>query len=278
MLSYYHSLKDKYVFIFTSGYYNQVIDANILRAYNKDLTSLLKIFDYNAIGTNYYQLVELFILNGFKLYSVSKEKELYYEINKYVDVLKDNLSVDSTIYQYYNYLNQGYKLALSSDKLTGDVINKYEKNIEGVLEKLEKSTNSVQYLKMNKLFINFKMNFGSMSINSIIILLQSLVDKFPLDIECKWILYKCYRILKEDLYCENILENIIVLQPDNYLAWIELANYKKDTKSQLECHLQVVKYCKYSKNSWKFISKNSENPKIVSLSEKQLKKNFIIEV
>lgn len=278
MLSYYHSLKEKYVVIFTSGFYNQVIDVNVLNVYSRDLKALLKIFDYNSIGVIYYQLVELLILNEFKLYSITKNKDTFYDVNKLIDLLKDSLTVDSSVYQYYNYLNQGYKLVLSSEKLTGDVINKYEKNVEQLLERLEKSTNSLQYLQMNKLFINFKMNFGSVSVNSIIILLQSLIDKFPLDIECKWLLFQSYRALKEDLFCEIMLEDIIILQPDNYLAWLELSKYKKDVEQELECHLQVVKYCKYSKKSWKFISQHSKNPKIVSLSEKQLQKTFIVEV
>ncbi|XBW37719.1 hypothetical protein QEN19_003303 [Hanseniaspora menglaensis] len=278
MLDYYHTLKEKYTFIFTSGYYNQVTDLSVIETYSKDLKTLLKIFDYNAIGIKYYQLLELLLMNQLKLYSLTRNKDTYYEVNKIVDELKDKLTVDSTIYQYYNYLNQGYKLTLSREKVSADIITEYEKNIEKNLEKLEKSTNSVQYLKMNKLFINFKMNFGSVSINSIIVLLQSLVDKFPLDLECKWMLFKCYKILKEDSYCENILENIIILQPDNYFAWIELSGFKKNVKSKLDCHLQVVKYCKYSKKSWIFISQNCKNPKIVALSEQQLQKQFIIEV
>ena len=195
MINEYYLLLDKYIYIFNTGYYNQVSDTNVLDKYAGEIQSLLKVFDYQSINLKYITLIELYLTINFLRYSShSDDKTILAENSRYLELLKSKqfLSLDSTIYQYYNYLNQAFKLTVSKEKVTGDVINQFEKNIENLLSgKLEKSTNSIQYLKMNKLFINFKMNFNSVSINSIIILVQSLIDKFPLDLECKWLLFKC---------------------------------------------------------------------------------------
>lgn len=277
MINNLYLLLEKYIYIYNTGYYNQVDDTT-LNTYAKDIQALLKVFDYQAINLKYISLVELYITVNFLRYSNhSDNKAIYAEINKYVEILKSKqcLSINSAIYQYYNYLNQAFKLTVSKEKITGDVINQFEKNIENLLSgKLEKSTNSVQYLKMNKLFINFKMNFNSVSINSIIILVQSLIDKFPLDVESKWLLFKCYKKLattNKSLYSEYmkaVLEDIIIIRPDNYLAWIELSKIVKDEEELYNCHLQIIKYTKYNKDSWIYLSKHSKNDSIKSIAKK----------
>ena len=267
MINNYYLLLDKYIYIFNTGYYNQVDDIKILDKYATEVKSLLKIFDYQSINLKFITLIELYITINFLRYSSNADNNVIYaEINKYVELLKSKqyLGIDSTIYQYYNYLNQAFKLTVSKQKLTGDVINQFEKNIENLLSgKLEKSTNSIQYLKMNKLFINFKMNFNSVSINSIIILIQSLIDKFPLDLECKWLLFKCYKSLSSknktlyNDYMKAVIEDIILIRPDNYLAWIELSKLITDKESLYNCHLQIIKFTKYNKDSWVYLAQHS---------------------
>jgi len=225
MINEYYLLLDKYIYIFNTGYYNQVSDTSVLDKYAGEIQSLLKVFDYQSINLKYITLIELYLTINFLRYSShSDDKTILAENSRYLELLKSKqfLSLDSTIYQYYNYLNQAFKLTVSKEKVTGDVINQFEKNIENLLSgKLEKSTNSIQYLKMNKLFINFKMNFNSVSINSIIILVQSLIDKFPLDLECKWLLFKCYKSLASKNkalytgYMKAVVEDIILIRPDN---------------------------------------------------------------
>ena len=280
MINNYYLLLDKYIYIFNTGYYNQVDDIKILDKYATEVKSLLKIFDYQSINLKFITLIELYITINFLRYSSNADNNVIYaEINKYVELLKSKqyLGIDSTIYQYYNYLNQAFKLTVSKQKLTGDVINQFEKNIENLLSgKLEKSTNSIQYLKMNKLFINFKMNFNSVSINSIIILIQSLIDKFPLDLECKWLLFKCYKSLSSknktlyNDYMKAVIEDIILIRPDNYLAWIELSKLITDKESLYNCHLQIIKFTKYNKDSWVYLAQHSENEKIKSIAQKYI--------
>jgi len=271
-------LLDKYIYIFNTGYYNQVSDTSVLDKYAGEIQSLLKVFDYQSINLKYITLIELYLTINFLRYSShSDDKTILAENSRYLELLKSKqfLSLDSTIYQYYNYLNQAFKLTVSKEKVTGDVINQFEKNIENLLSgKLEKSTNSIQYLKMNKLFINFKMNFNSVSINSIIILVQSLIDKFPLDLECKWLLFKCYKSLASKNkalytgYMKAVVEDIILIRPDNYLAWIELSKLIEDKVDLYNCHLQVIKYTKYNKDSWVYLAKNSENEKIKTIAKR----------
>lgn len=278
MINEYYLLLDKYIYIFNTGYYNQVSDTNVLDKYAGEIQSLLKVFDYQSINLKYITLIELYLTINFLRYSShSDDKTILAENSRYLELLKSKqfLSLDSTIYQYYNYLNQAFKLTVSKEKVTGDVINQFEKNIENLLSgKLEKSTNSIQYLKMNKLFINFKMNFNSVSINSIIILVQSLIDKFPLDLECKWLLFKCYKSLASKNkalytgYMKAVVEDIILIRPDNYLAWIELSKIIEDKVDLYNCHLQVIKYTKYNKDSWVYLAKNSENEKIKTIAKR----------
>lgn len=278
MINEYYLLLDKYIYIFNTGYYNQVSDTNVLDKYAGEIQSLLKVFDYQSINLKYITLIELYLTINFLRYSShSDDKTILAENSRYLELLKSKqfLSLDSTIYQYYNYLNQAFKLTVSKEKVTGDVINQFEKNIENLLSgKLEKSTNSIQYLKMNKLFINFKMNFNSVSINSIIILVQSLIDKFPLDLECKWLLFKCYKSLASKNkalytgYMKAVVEDIILIRPDNYLAWIELSKLIEDKVDLYNCHLQVIKYTKYNKDSWVYLAKNSENEKIKTIAKR----------
>ncbi|KAF0270049.1 hypothetical protein FOG48_00793 [Hanseniaspora uvarum] len=278
MINEYYLLLDKYIYIFNTGYYNQVSDTSVLDKYAGEIQSLLKVFDYQSINLNYITLIELYLTINFLRYSShSDDKTILAENSRYLELLKSKqfLSLDSTIYQYYNYLNQAFKLTVSKEKVTGDVINQFEKNIENLLSgKLEKSTNSIQYLKMNKLFINFKMNFNSVSINSIIILVQSLIDKFPLDLECKWLLFKCYKSLASKNkalytgYMKAVVEDIILIRPDNYLAWIELSKLIEDKVDLYNCHLQVIKYTKYNKDSWVYLAKNSENEKIKTIAKR----------
>lgn len=278
MINEYYLLLDKYIYIFNTGYYNQVSDTNVLDKYAGEIQSLLKVFDYQSINLKYITLIELYLTINFLRYSShSDDKTILAENSRYLELLKSKqfLSLDSTIYQYYNYLNQAFKLTVSKEKVTGDVINQFEKNIENLLSgKLEKSTNSIQYLKMNKLFINFKMNFNSVSINSIIILVQSLIDKFPLDLECKWLLFKCYKSLASKNkalytgYMKAVVEDIILIRPDNYLAWIELSKLTEDKVDLYNCHLQVIKYTKYNKDSWVYLAKNSENEKIKTIAKR----------
>ncbi|KAL6932968.1 uncharacterized protein HGUI_00212 [Hanseniaspora guilliermondii] len=277
MINNLYLLLDKYIYIYNTGFYNQV-DDDTLNNYAKDIQALLRVFDYQAINLKYISLIELYISINFLRYSTHEDnKVIYAEINKYVEILKSKqfLSINSTIYQYYNYLNQAFKLIISKEKITGDVINQFEKNIENLLSgKLEKSTNSVQYLKMNKLFINFKMNFNSVSINSIIILVQSLIDKFPMDMECKWLLFKCYKNLSPknkslyNEYMKSVLEDIIIIRPDNYLAWIELSKIIGDKDELYNCHLQIIKYTKYNKDSWVYLSKHSKNDDIKAIAKR----------
>lgn len=278
MINEYYLLLDKYIYIFNTGYYNQVSDTNVLDKYAGEIQSLLKVFDYQSINLKYITLIELYLTINFLRYSShSDDKTILAENSRYLELLKSKqfLSLDSTIYQYYNYLNQAFKLTVSKEKVTGDVINQFEKNIENLLSgKLEKSTNSIQYLKMNKLFINFKMNFNSVSINSIIILVQSLIDKFPLDLECKWLLFKCYKSLASKNkalytgYMKAVVEDIVLIRPDNYLAWIELSKLIEDKVDLYNCHLQVIKYTKYNKDSWVYLAKNSENEKIKTIAKR----------
>ncbi|KAF0276807.1 hypothetical protein FOG50_02270 [Hanseniaspora uvarum] len=278
MINEYYLLLDKYIYIFNTGYYNQVSDTSVLDKYAGEIQSLLKVFDYQSINLKYITLIELYLTINFLRYSShSDDKTILAENSRYLELLKSKqfLSLDSTIYQYYNYLNQAFKLTVSKEKVTGDVINQFEKNIENLLSgKLEKSTNSIQYLKMNKLFINFKMNFNSVSINSIIILVQSLIDKFPLDLECKWLLFKCYKSLASKNkalytgYMKAVVEDIILIRPDNYLAWIELSKLIEDKVDLYNCHLQVIKYTKYNKDSWVYLAKNSENEKIKTIAKR----------
>ncbi|GMM39327.1 hypothetical protein DAHU10_002280 [Hanseniaspora uvarum] len=278
MINEYYLLLDKYIYIFNTGYYNQVSDTSVLDKYAGEIQSLLKVFDYQSINLKYITLIELYLTINFLRYSShSDDKTILAENSRYLELLKSKqfLSLDSTIYQYYNYLNQAFKLTVSKEKVTGDVINQFEKNIENLLSgKLEKSTNSIQYLKMNKLFINFKMNFNSVSINSIIILVQSLIDKFPLDLECKWLLFKCYKSLASKNkalytgYMKAVVEDIILIRPDNYLAWIELSKIIEDKVDLYNCHLQVIKYTKYNKDSWVYLAKNSENEKIKTIAKR----------
>ncbi|KKA01390.1 ER membrane protein complex subunit 2 [Hanseniaspora uvarum DSM 2768] len=278
MINEYYLLLDKYIYIFNTGYYNQVSDTSVLDKYAGEIQSLLKVFDYQSINLKYITLIELYLTINFLRYSShSDDKTILTENSRYLELLKSKqfLSLDSTIYQYYNYLNQAFKLTVSKEKVTGDVINQFEKNIENLLSgKLEKSTNSIQYLKMNKLFINFKMNFNSVSINSIIILVQSLIDKFPLDLECKWLLFKCYKSLASKNkalytgYMKAVVEDIILIRPDNYLAWIELSKLIEDKVDLYNCHLQVIKYTKYNKDSWVYLAKNSENEKIKTIAKR----------
>ena len=273
MINEYYLLLDKYIYIFHTGYYNQVSDTSVLDKYAGEIQSLLKVFDYQSINLKYITLIELYLTINFLRYSShSDDKTILAENSRYLELLKSKqfLSLDSTIYQYYNYLNQAFKLTVSKEKVTGDVINQFEKNIENLLSgKLEKSTNSIQYLKMNKLFINFKMNF-----NSIIILVQSLIDKFPLDLECKWLLFKCYKSLASKNkalytgYMKAVVEDIILIRPDNYLAWIELSKLIEDKVDLYNCHLQVIKYTKYNKDSWVYLAKNSENEKIKTIAKR----------
>ncbi|KAF0274178.1 hypothetical protein FOG51_00813 [Hanseniaspora uvarum] len=278
MINEYYLLLDKYIYIFNTGYYNQVSDTSVLDKYAGEIQSLLKVFDYQSINLKYITLIELYLTINFLRYSShSDDKTILAENSRYLELLKSKqfLSLDSTIYQYYNYLNQAFKLTVSKEKVTGDVINQFEKNIENLLSgKLEKSTNSIQYLKMNKLFINFKMNFNSVSINSIIILVQSLIDKFPLDLECKWLLFKCYKSLASKNkalytgYMKAVVEDIVLIRPDNYLAWIELSKIIEDKVDLYNCHLQVIKYTKYNKDSWVYLAKNSENEKIKTIAKR----------
>ena len=278
MINEYYLLLDKYIYIFNTGYYNQVSDTSVLDKYAGEIQSLLKVFDYQSINLKYITLIELYLTINFLRYSShSDDKTILAENSRYLELLKSKqfLSLDSTIYQYYNYLNQAFKLTVSKEKVTGDVINQFEKNIENLLSgKLEKSTNSIQYLKMNKLFINFKMNFNSVSINSIIILVQSLIDKFPLDLECKWLLFKCYKSLASKNkalytgYMKAVVEDIILIRPDNYLAWIELSKLIEDKVDLYNCHLQVITYTKYNKDSWVYLAKNSENEKIKTIAKR----------
>lgn len=278
MINEYYLLLDKYIYIFNTGYYNQVSETSVLDKYAGEIQSLLKVFDYQSINLKYITLIELYLTINFLRYSShSDDKTILAENSRYLELLKSKqfLSLDSTIYQYYNYLNQAFKLTVSKEKVTGDVINQFEKNIENLLSgKLEKSTNSIQYLKMNKLFINFKMNFNSVSINSIIILVQSLIDKFPLDLECKWLLFKCYKSLASKNkalytgYMKAVVEDIILIRPDNYLAWIELSKIIEDKVDLYNCHLQVIKYTKYNKDSWVYLAKNSENEKIKTIAKR----------
>lgn len=278
MINEYYLLLDKYIYIFNTGYYNQVSDTSVLDKYAGEIQSLLKVFDYQSINLKYITLIELYLTINFLRYSShSDDKTILAENSRYLELLKSKqfLSLDSTIYQYYNYLNQAFKLTVSKEKVTGDVINQFEKNIENLLSgKLEKSTNSIQYLKMNKLFINFKMNFNSVSINSIIILVQSLIDKFPLDLECKWLLFKCYKSLASKNkalytgYMKAVVEDIVLIRPDNYLAWIELSKLIEDKVDLYNCHLQVIKYTKYNKDSWVYLAKNSENEKIKTIAKR----------
>ena len=65
-----------------------------------------------------------------------------------------------------------------------------------------------------------------------------------------------------------VVEDIILIRPDNYLAWIELSKLIEDKVDLYNCHLQVIKYTKYNKDSWVYLAKNSENEKIKTIAKR----------
>lgn len=67
-----------------------------------------------------------------------------------------------------------------------------------------------------------------------------------------------------------VIEDIILIRPDNYLAWIELSKLITDKESLYNCHLQIIKFTKYNKDSWVYLAQNSENEKIKNIAKRYI--------